>query len=808
VRTQELQEENSSGGRHFGTETVPQTIAMDADDTPLPPSDAPAAISSRVHAVHAYAGLDWALGDTDAIMSENTVEVERLLENLYWALCGPKCELKLTGPFTRQGQRNRFNTWRWGRWQKDSYHSNTAMMATTLSTRASASAPADIIMDGDNAPTAFISRMDFDAVSAGSNGLQGTDTGISFYAKHISERYRDQPFSSLLCCNMPTQSIPNAVVIAGQLEKDFGQQLLLSGTSLDDNVASLPCALGVVAAESAVWTSNDVTDIPVATKYRALMWHDNCRQSVADFRVQESSIVRKTENIKSCDPSSSHLHILDLDGVLGEPKLEDSASANEMTVPSVVAFDTLIPAKPRPRGRPRKNSAVPLSAADNDNVDSNENARNGHMPSGNVRKASALVKEKSSSGRKRKTSATSVQTSEVCSNTGKDGIEPYGDSDDSADNEDSNREQEDEEAAELRRVGNARLRTKPPVLHTSQSLVDVIHLHQSVWLAPPDTLLMAAAGISGGPTHMMASMLSDCSPPEVSANRLPSALASRQSHVGDLLPYQRSIRTDFAIQSIAIPVPNKKTRDPSRRREALMSVAVAVSKHVFEPLMLMYPLARHRTLLFSQNCITSSEPTINDGFGRTTPEHRPCSLTTAEHHDDNHSPFVSIVRKSTRTFPETNGLRAASSPTILLGANHAPASVEHAHKEDIVMSRIYKFQVIQDARRFFDKYSTGLTSTEVADDLSWFASYVPLGTLVNVESVNGHWTIAIVCGDSRDAGVLRRFVRVHYCGWDTAVDDWISVLGGKISPLGMRPMSSLSATGVDPSYGALSKSSN
>ena len=70
------------------------------------------------------------------------------------------------------------------------------------------------------------------------------------------------------------------------------------------------------------------------------------------------------------------------------------------------------------------------------------------------------------------------------------------------------------------------------------------------------------------------------------------------------------------------------------------------------------------------------------------------------------------------------------------------------------------------------------------EELAWFASAVPLGSVVEARDTEEDWCVAVVVGESRDAGVLRRYVRVHYAGWDTTADDWISVADGRVMPLG------------------------
>jgi hypothetical protein len=81
---------------------------------------------------------------------------------------------------------------------------------------------------------------------------------------------------------------------------------------------------------------------------------------------------------------------------------------------------------------------------------------------------------------------------------------------------------------------------------------------------------------------------------------------------------------------------------------------------------------------------------------------------------------------------------------------------------------------------------TTLASVWLDDDLAYFASRVPLGTVVDARDVDDAWCLGVVVGEARDAGVLRRFLRVHYCGWDATTDDWISVADSRIAPAGLH----------------------
>ena len=79
-------------------------------------------------------------------------------------------------------------------------------------------------------------------------------------------------------------------------------------------------------------------------------------------------------------------------------------------------------------------------------------------------------------------------------------------------------------------------------------------------------------------------------------------------------------------------------------------------------------------------------------------------------------------------------------------------------------------------------------------DVRSFLAEVPLGTVVEARDTSGQWYVAIIIADSRDAGTLRRYLRVRYAGWDSAVDDWASVEAAPplVVPLGtfLRPRAS------------------
>lgn len=70
------------------------------------------------------------------------------------------------------------------------------------------------------------------------------------------------------------------------------------------------------------------------------------------------------------------------------------------------------------------------------------------------------------------------------------------------------------------------------------------------------------------------------------------------------------------------------------------------------------------------------------------------------------------------------------------------------------------------------------------DDLTFFASRVPLGTVVDARDLDDVWCLAVVVAEARDAGALRRFLRIHYAGWDAVTEDWASVADGRIAPAG------------------------
>ena len=79
------------------------------------------------------------------------------------------------------------------------------------------------------------------------------------------------------------------------------------------------------------------------------------------------------------------------------------------------------------------------------------------------------------------------------------------------------------------------------------------------------------------------------------------------------------------------------------------------------------------------------------------------------------------------------------------------------------------------------------------DDLTWFATHVPLGSAVEAKDTEGTWCLAAVVGEAADAGCLRRFVRVRYSGWDSLADDWVSVCSGLVVPLGTHLLKGVGA---------------
>jgi hypothetical protein len=72
---------------------------------------------------------------------------------------------------------------------------------------------------------------------------------------------------------------------------------------------------------------------------------------------------------------------------------------------------------------------------------------------------------------------------------------------------------------------------------------------------------------------------------------------------------------------------------------------------------------------------------------------------------------------------------------------------------------------------------------------------VPLGAVVDACDVDGHWCVAVVVAEARDAGVLRRHLKVHYAGWDVTTADWVSVADGRILPPGAQTYAGVCARG-------------
>ena len=77
-------------------------------------------------------------------------------------------------------------------------------------------------------------------------------------------------------------------------------------------------------------------------------------------------------------------------------------------------------------------------------------------------------------------------------------------------------------------------------------------------------------------------------------------------------------------------------------------------------------------------------------------------------------------------------------------------------------------------------------------DLVEFGRNVPLGAVVDgcargVRVLKGAspWSPCVVVGERRDAGVLRRFLKLHALGTSHVCDAWVGVGSGAVAPLGL-----------------------
>jgi len=80
--------------------------------------------------------------------------------------------------------------------------------------------------------------------------------------------------------------------------------------------------------------------------------------------------------------------------------------------------------------------------------------------------------------------------------------------------------------------------------------------------------------------------------------------------------------------------------------------------------------------------------------------------------------------------------------------------------------------------------AAGLSDADAAVDGIWFSHHVPLGTVVDALDMDREWCVGVVLAETRDGGLLRRFLRIRFAGWESTADDWVSVEEARLAPLG------------------------
>lgn len=71
---------------------------------------------------------------------------------------------------------------------------------------------------------------------------------------------------------------------------------------------------------------------------------------------------------------------------------------------------------------------------------------------------------------------------------------------------------------------------------------------------------------------------------------------------------------------------------------------------------------------------------------------------------------------------------------------------------------------------------------QLVEDLQWFGMHVPMGARVEARDELMDWCTGVVVGERRDAGAVRRYVRVRFDGWGPGFDEWVRVVPEKVDP--------------------------
>lgn len=299
---------------------------------------------------------------------------------------------------------------------------------------------------------------------------------------------------------------------------------------------------------------------------------------------------------------------------------------------------------------------------------------------------------------------------------------------------------EDDAAAEALRLGNARLRRQRVPYSTAADLSTSLPLSRIEWMPPANVMLASAA------TALRVGV-------EVNAAGVLPA--------GETGPVKSAPALVERLRASANKVVTKRPKVDERRASLLAASSFVTS--TFDPVCLLMPVPPgrgRRTICLSAGDASAIRAVSSAAATQATVRvsgAAPAALKrVGEPEPDNDAMRLEYIRMIAASPHAGNVMRACA------------AIMEAASREC------------------------------VANDLTWFAAHVPLGTLVDARDVDQVWCIAVVMAESRDAGVLRRFVRVRYAGWDSVADEWLSTVEGRIAPVGSYTAAALQSSMAAP----------
>lgn len=181
----------------------------------------------------------------------------------------------------------------------------------------------------------------------------------------------------------------------------------------------------------------------------------------------------------------------------------------------------------------------------------------------------------------------------------------------------------------------------------------------------------------------------------------------------------------------------------------LTDAATKTSSYALHPCMVSYPGIEGLR-------ITTGKPMVGEDLFDT-----PATASAA----------IPAASSGARLTPPSKSTAAADDddgPPPLLPVTTPPAMVAAAAVARGLMRRALK--------RSQDEYWSG-----IAD----FCERLPVGSVVDARDATGAWCAAVIVETWSDAGVSRRYCRIHFSGWDSAESEWVSVADGRIVPYGV-----------------------